>query len=66
MCKVKMHFEQVPVELVKKIALDEQEENREQESDGKETRSLNLSVETAGTKTGPYSVNNRMNRRDRA
>jgi hypothetical protein len=57
MHKVKTHFEQVPVEVVKKrIAVEQQQAEREQESDENETRSPNLVVETPATKTEPYSV----------
>jgi hypothetical protein len=67
MRKVKTHFEQVPVEVVKKkIAVErqqaerEQEAETEQESDENETRSPNLVVETPATKTEPYSVSSSM------
>jgi len=59
MRRVKMHFDQVPVEVVKKIAVEEQE--AEQESDEEETRTPNLVVETPATKTEPYSVSSIMN-----
>lgn len=66
MRKVKTHFEQVPVAVVKKIAVEEQEAEREQESDEKETRSPNLVVETPATKTEPYSVSSFTNCRNPA
>lgn len=65
MRKVKTYFEQVPVELVKKIAVEEQEPEREQESDEQEPRTPNLVVETPATKTEPYSVGIFMNCRNR-
>ena len=59
MRKVKTHFEQVPVEVVKKIA------EEEQEPDEKESTSPNVVVETPAMKTDPYSVGV-MNCRNRA
>jgi hypothetical protein len=50
MRKVKTHFEQVPVEIVKKIA------EKEQASDQKEIAGPNVIVETPATKTEPYSI----------
>ena len=66
MSKVKTHFEQVPVELVKKIAVEDREAEREEELDEKDTRSPNLVVETPATKTEPYSVSTFMNCRNPA
>jgi hypothetical protein len=61
MRKVKTHFEQVPIEVVKKrIAVEQQQAEREQESDENETTSPNLVVETPATKTEPYSVSSSM------
>ena len=59
MRKVKTHFEQIPIEIVKKIA--EQEESEE-----KEIKSANVVVETPATKTEPYSVSSFMYCRNRA
>jgi hypothetical protein len=50
MRKVKTHFEQVPVEVVKKIA------EQEQESDQKESTSPNVVIETPAMKSDPHSV----------
>ena len=60
MRRVKTHFEQVPVETVKKIA-DKDEEELEPE-----ITIPNLVVETPATKTEPYSVNSFMYCRNRA
>lgn len=57
MHKVKTHFEQIPVEIVKKIA-------ELEESDQKE--SPNVVVETPATKTEPYSISGFMYCRNRA
>lgn len=59
MRKVKTHFEQIPIEIVKKIA-------EEEESDEKEIKSPNVVVETPATKTEPYSVSSFMYCRNRA
>ena len=59
MRKVKTHFEQIPIEIVKKIA-------EEEESDQKEIKSPNVVVETPATKTEPYSVSSVMYCRNRA
>ena len=59
MRKMKTHFEQIPVEMVKKIAT-------EKESDQKEITSPNVIVETPATKTEPYSVTSVMYCRNRA
>lgn len=61
MAKVRMHFEQVPVEVVKKIAVKEQAVESEEELEQNETRSPNLVVETPITKTEPYSISTFMN-----
>lgn len=60
MRKVKTHFEQVPIEMVKKIA------EEEQESDEKELTIPIVVIETPAMKTEPYSVSNFMNCRNRA
>jgi hypothetical protein len=49
MRKVKTHFEQIPIEIVKKIA-------EQEESDQKEIKSPTVVVETPATKTEPYSI----------
>jgi len=49
MRKATTHFEQIPIEIVKKIA-------EEEESDEKEIKSPNVVVETPATKTEPYSI----------
>jgi hypothetical protein len=61
MRKVKTHFEQVPVEVVKKIA----EEEQKPDPDEKESTSPNVVVETPAMKTDTYSVGV-MNCRNRA
>lgn len=53
MRKVKTHFEQIPVEMVKKIT-------EEEEADEREVKSPNVVVETPATKTEPYSVSSSM------
>lgn len=58
MRKVKTHFEQIPVEIVKKIA-------EEEESDEKEIEPPNVVVETPATKTEPYSITSFMYCRNR-
>jgi hypothetical protein len=49
MRKVKTHFEQIPIEIVKKIA-------EQEESDQKEIKNPTVVVETPATKTAPYSI----------
>jgi len=49
MRKVKTHFEQIPIEIAKKIA-------EEEEPDEKQIKSPNLVNETPATKTEPYSI----------
>ena len=63
MRKAKTHFEQVPVELVKKIA---EEIVEAEELDENEIDTPNLEVETPATKTEPYSVSTLMHCRNRA
>lgn len=50
MLKAKTHFEQIPVEVVKKIV--EQKESQDQEMD-------NIKVERPTAKTEPYGVGHR-------
>jgi hypothetical protein len=59
MRKVKTHFEQIPIEIVKKIA-------EEEESDEKEIKTPNVVVETPATKTEPYSISRFVYCRNRA
>ena len=59
MRKVKTHFEQIPIEIVKKIA-------EQEESDQKEIKSPNPLVERPTAKTEPYSVSSFMYCRNRA
>jgi hypothetical protein len=59
MRKVKTHFEQIPIEIAKKIA-------EKEESDEREIKSPNVVVETPATKTEPYSVSSVMYCRNRA
>ena len=59
MRKVKTHFEQIPIEIVKKIA-------EQEESDEEEIKNPNVVVETPATKTEPYSISSFMHCRNRA
>ena len=59
MRKVKTHFEQISIEIVKKIA-------EQEESDQKEIKSPNVVVETPATKTEPYSISRFVYCRNRA
>jgi len=59
MRKIKTHFEQVPIEMVKKIA-------EEEETDEKEIKNPNVVVETPASKTEPYSVSRFVYCRNRA
>jgi hypothetical protein len=59
--KVKTHFEQIPVETVRKIA-----DELEEQSDQKETTFPNVVVERPNTKTEPYSVSTFIYCRNRA
>lgn len=63
MRKVKTHFEQVPVEWVKKIAEGIVET---EELDEKEIETANAVRETPVTKTEPYSVGILMHCKNRA
>jgi hypothetical protein len=58
MAKLKTHFEQIPVEIAKKIA--EEEARREAAKRDaaliKQTRSANVEFEAITTKTEPYSI----------
>lgn len=59
MRKVKTHFEQIPIEMVKKIT-------EEEESNDEEIKNANVVVETPATKTEPYSISSFMYCRNRA
>lgn len=54
MKKVTTHFEQIPVEIVKRIA--EEMDPDQADSDQERIRNKNVIVETPSTKTEPYSV----------
>jgi hypothetical protein len=56
--KAKTHFEQIPVEIVKKIADEVDTE--------KKIRSDNVAIETPDTKTEPYSASAGVQCRNRA
>jgi hypothetical protein len=56
--KAKTHFEQIPVEIVKKIADEVDTE--------KKIRSDNVAIETPATKTEPYSASAGVQCRNRA
>jgi hypothetical protein len=62
MRKVKTHFEQIPIEIVKKIA----DEQKSDDSDDKEIKGPNVVVETPATKTEPYSITSVIYCRNRA
>jgi hypothetical protein len=53
MRKPKTHFEQVPVNLVKKIL-------KAQVSGKQDTNNNNVIIETPGRKTEPYSISTRL------
>lgn len=58
MAKLKTHFEQIPLEVVKKIAEEEarREAARKDAAQTEETRSNNVEFESITTKTEPYSI----------
>jgi hypothetical protein len=58
MANLKTHFEQIPVEIAKKIAEEEarREAANKDAAQTKETRSDNVEFETTTTKTEPYSI----------
>ena len=58
MARLKTHFEQIPVEIAKKIAEDEarREAARTDATLTKETRSDNVEFEAISTKIEPYSI----------
>lgn len=58
MARLKTHFEQIPVEIAKKIAEDEarREAARKDATLTKETRSDNVEFEAISTKIEPYSI----------
>jgi len=58
MARLKTHFEQIPVEIAKKIAEDEarREAARKNAAQTKATRSDNVEFETVTMKTEPYSI----------
>jgi len=58
MARLKTHFEQIPVEIAKKIAEDEahREADKKNAAQTKETRSDNVEFETVTMKTEPYSI----------
>ena len=58
MARLKTHFEQIPVEIAKKIAEDEarREAARKDATSTKETRSDNVEFEGTSTKIEPYSI----------
>jgi len=58
MARLKTHFEQIPVEIAKKIAEEEarREAARKDAALTKETRSDNVEFEPISTKVEPYSI----------
>ena len=58
MARLKTHFEQIPVEIAKKIAEDEarREAARKDATLTKETRSDNVEFEAISMKIEPYSI----------
>ena len=58
MARLKTHFEQIPVEIAKKIAEDEarREAAKKNAAQTKATRCDNVEFETVTMKTEPYSI----------